>query len=319
MICIAAGTITPAARQWLARTTHARLLNIFEHTCNIVNQNGAIMTMATQHTPLAPFTLQIEAVDFHGLQAADSAQVVGSELYLGQWRIRTANARVWNPVPDWASVRRAVTTDPDLLTLLNWQALTICPPGSLLELYCTPASSAVLQQTALGAGKLVNGVRTHRLDQAIDGARQLAGLGQGLTPSGDDFIIGVMLAAWAGLYGATAEDFCAPLAHAAAPRTTALSAAFLHAAARGEAMSPWHTLFAALACPDALRAVLEVGHTSGADALAGFIASCYWKDIGVSFHQKADKRWRRETEAPSVANFSRASLPKIYILFRCAG
>jgi hypothetical protein len=311
MICIAARTITPAARQWLARTTHARLLSIFEHTCNIVNKNGAVITLSRQHTPLAPFALQIAAVDFHGLQAADGAQVVGSELYLGQWRIQTANARVWNPVPDWASVRRAVTTDPDVLTLLNRQALTICPSGSLLELYCTPASSAALQQTALGAANLVNGVRTHTLDQAIDGARQLAGLGPGLTPSGDDFIIGVMLAAWAGLYGAAAKEFCVALAHAAAPRTTSLSAAFLHAAARGEAMSPWHTLFAALACPDALaaalRTVLAVGHTSGADALAGFIASCYWKDIGVSFHRKADKRWNRETEAASLANFSRAS------------
>ena len=311
MICIAARTITPAARQWLARTKHARLLNIFEHSCNLVNQNGAIMTMATRFIPLTPFALQIESVDFHGLKVADGVRVVGSELYLGQWRIQTANARVWNPVPDWASVRHAVTTNPDLLTLLNRQVLTICPSGSLLELYCTPASSAVLQQTALGAAKLVNGVRTHTLDQAIDGARQLAGLGQGLTPSGDDFIIGVMLAAWAGLYGATAEDFCAPLANAAAPRTTALSGAFLHAAARGEAMSPWHMLFAALACPDAfaaaLRTVLEVGHTSGADALAGFIASCYWRDIGVSFHLKADKRWNRDTEAASLANFSRAS------------
>ena len=115
---------------------------------NIVNQNGAVMTLSTQHTPLAPFALQIEAVDFHGLQAADSAQVVGSELYLGQWRIQTANAQIWNPVPDWASVRRAVTTDPDLLTLLKRQALTICPPDPITSTRMpgTPCSSAKISR-----------------------------------------------------------------------------------------------------------------------------------------------------------------------------
>jgi hypothetical protein len=55
-------------------------------------------------------------------------------------------------------------------------------------------------------------------------------------------------------------------------------------------MSPWHTLFAALACPDALaaalRTVLAVGHTSGADALAGFIASCYWQTSAGIAKQK---------------------------------
>lgn len=286
MICINAITITPAAQQWLAGTTHARLLNVFEHACNLVNQNGAIMALATQLLPRAPFALQIEAADFHGLKAADAVHVLGSELYLGQWHILTASAQLWNPVPDWATVQRALTTNPDLFNSLSQQALASCPPESLMELYSAPESNPVLKQSALGAANLVNGVRTRTLDLAIDGALQLAGIGQGLTPSGDDFIIGVMLAAWAGLYGAAAEEFCVPLAHAAAPRTTSLSAAFLHATARGEAMSAWHALFAALACPDnlpaALGAVLKIGHTSGADALAGFIASCYWKDIRIS-------------------------------------
>ena len=291
MICINASTITPAAQQWLAGTTHARLLNVFEHACNLINQNGAIMALATQLLPRAPFALQIEAADFQGLKPADAVQVVGTELYLGHWRILTASAQLWNPVPNWATVRRALTTNPDLFDSLSQQALATCPPGSLMELYRAPGSNPVLKQSALGAANLVNGVRTRTLVLAIDGALQLAGLGPGLTPSGDDFIIGVMLAAWAGLYGAAAEEFCVPLAQAAAPSTTTLSAAFMHAAARGEAMSPWHTLFAALACPDnlpaALRAVLKIGHTSGADALAGFIASCCWKDISISHQLEA--------------------------------
>ena len=63
----------------------------------------------------------------------------------------------------------------------------------------------------------------------------------------------------------------------AIPRTSRLSAAWLEAAARGEAGQPWHTLVVALASTDtdtvgdAIHGILGVGHTSGADALAGFV------------------------------------------------
>jgi hypothetical protein len=66
------------------------------------------------------------------------------------------------------------------------------------------------------------------------------------------------------------------------PETTALAAAYLHSAARGECAAPWHDLFAAVLQPApeprqaalsaAVAALLALGHTSGADGLAGFLA-----------------------------------------------
>jgi len=114
----------------------------------------------------------------------------------------------------------------------------------------------------------------------------LAGLGGGLTPAGDDFILGALLAAWAGLYGPSAPALAAGVAKAAAAATTTLSAAYVRAAARGECSAYWHRLFAALLqpqtgeAPAALAALLAVGHTSGADALAGFLAA----GLGAQVH-----------------------------------
>ena len=282
MIQLRARIITPAAHLWLADTTHARLLNVFEHACNLVNQNGAVMALVTPSLPLAPFALQVEAANLHGLTAADAVRVTSTELYVGRWHIDTTHAQVWSPIADWATARRAVTNNPDLLDSLARHAIASCAPGTLLELYTAPNSNTFLKLFARGATNLVNGMRTHSLNRAIDGARQLAGLGQGLTPGGDDFIIGVMFAAWSGLYGTASKAFCIRLAQTAAPRTTTLSGAFLHAAARGEAMSVWHTLLTAFARPSdfvpALQALFQVGHTSGADALAGFIASHFWSE-----------------------------------------
>jgi hypothetical protein len=107
------------------------------------------------------------------------------------------------------------------------------------------------------------------------GAAQLAGLGSGLTPAGDDFLAGLML--WAWLAHPTPDAFCQQLLSVAAPRTTTLSAAFLRAAGRGECSAPWHHLLAALVTGQeaslaaALSQALAHGQTSGADTLAGFL------------------------------------------------
>jgi hypothetical protein len=106
-------------------------------------------------------------------------------------------------------------------------------------------------------------------------AAQLAGLGSGLTPAGDDFLMGVMLRAW--LTHPEPEPFCQQIVEIAVPRTTTLSAALLRAASRGECSAAWHTLLTALesgAQPQlekAVQAILSHGHTSGADILAGFL------------------------------------------------
>jgi hypothetical protein len=116
-------------------------------------------------------------------------------------------------------------------------------------------------------------------EQAQLGAARLAGLGGGLTPAGADLVVGVCLAAWAGLFGAGTAALCPGLAATVAAQTTTLSAAYVTAAARGECAHHWHQLFDALtdrsdsALRAATRSLLAVGHTSGADALAGFILS----------------------------------------------
>jgi hypothetical protein len=105
-------------------------------------------------------------------------------------------------------------------------------------------------------------------------ARQLAGLGYGLTPAGDDYLVGVMTALW--LLGD--RDTASIIARSAAPRTTTLSAAFLTAAARGQFAEPWHRLARTLAaqcaleCATAARRIAAIGASSGRDALAGFAA-----------------------------------------------
>ena len=111
-----------------------------------------------------------------------------------------------------------------------------------------------------------------------EGARGMAGLGNGLTPAGDDFLMGVFYAMWAKWASPRLRPLLEVMLDAASPRTTALSVTWLRAAARGEAAEPWHRLVEALADSDqgtlqtAAEGILVMGHSSGRDALAGFTA-----------------------------------------------
>jgi hypothetical protein len=111
-------------------------------------------------------------------------------------------------------------------------------------------------------------------------ARDVAGRGPGLTPSGDDLLVGIVLALrlWPGIASSldggaqAARDL---LVNAAQPRTTRISSAYLETARQGQAAEPWHVLVTSLhrspaETRRAVRRLLRIGETSGADTLTGF-------------------------------------------------
>ena len=109
-------------------------------------------------------------------------------------------------------------------------------------------------------------------------AAQLIGLGPGLTPSGDDYLGGVLVGLrWLGR-SAQADSLWRWLEPRLESRTSAISAAHLAAAATGQVHEALHEVLdnlAAWQAPDlhpSLARLDAVGHTSGWDALAGAVA-----------------------------------------------
>ena len=100
-------------------------------------------------------------------------------------------------------------------------------------------------------------------------AEQLIGLGPGLTPSGDDYFGGMLVALRLTGRAMQAEGLWRWLKPRLKERTSAISAAHLAAAAAGEAHEALHRVLNGELDLDALDAV---GHTSGWDALAGAAA-----------------------------------------------
>lgn len=115
-----------------------------------------------------------------------------------------------------------------------------------------------------------------RVDEAVQG---LVGLGHGLTPSGDDLLVGALAALESlGEHAPRADQAWRLLRRAltrAAARTTTTSRQFMRWAVRGYYGETVRAVFAAAAQgqkPQLIRAIqnlLNVGATSGADTLAG--------------------------------------------------
>ena len=109
-----------------------------------------------------------------------------------------------------------------------------------------------------------------------DVAEMLIGLGPGLTPSGDDYIGGMLIALRQLGRETQARGLWRWLAPRL-PRTSAISGAHLTAAAAGEGHEALHACLAALCTAgpqwgSALDALDRVGHCSGWDSLAGVVA-----------------------------------------------
>ncbi|MGH8860508.1 MAG: DUF2877 domain-containing protein [Jatrophihabitantaceae bacterium] len=126
------------------------------------------------------------------------------------------------------------------------------------------------------AGALASG---DRLDLE-DTVRRTIGCGPGLTPAGDDVLVGILAVLTAAGHEPVAARLRAALAPAL-PATTEISQALLGQASRGHVSRPVRELAgtvlsgrAAAASAQARAAVLATGATSGGDTCAGLATAC---------------------------------------------
>ena len=262
-------SMTSHVHNWLASSTSPQILHVFDSACNLINERREILSVVTQAVGAGPFNLVIERdirfAEYLNLATPVSAAV--EQLSLGDLIVHFSGAELWDCHPDW----KILHAERDTILRQARQLSEAVPRVSRL---------CGAPQWGQFAGFLSSSIATADIASCVDAAQKLAGLGQGLTPSGDDFMMGAMFAARIIHRREVAEFIAGEIGKAAEPLTTSLSAAWLRAAAKGEAGILWHTLFDALISGEASAIgfhtsnILSIGATSGADALAGFINTC---------------------------------------------
>ena len=283
--------IAPRARNWIQNARHPRIHSLFRSSVNLIEPNYGIQSIVLPVNGPGPFALVAGpappgfVIDggFQSLDPMTSVDTEGHALRMGDLIVDASGAMDWDPVPNWLALGHLGL---ELISIVEGQLANDSPPGSFAALANPdrelpsdiPADlqGRALQRAQAPAQALVEAIVSQSQEQLVSAAEQLAGLGGGVTPSGDDYLIGTIHACWAHIPERIARPIVEAIVESALPRTNAISAAWLEAASDREAAEDWHLL--AEAVEDAgmfeviLSRLLLRGHTSGADALAGFAA-----------------------------------------------
>ncbi len=278
-------SISRTVREYVQVHRTGIVLATFRRSCYL-ELEGRIVALVAAELLNGPLNIVVEVSGTHSflrfpLGSVATASPAGATIN-ATLRITFDTAQTWvATLTPWAEVAEGLLRSN--LRLARTVLLREAPQGSFAHFLPGANSTGSSDfDGALGVkarralAVLAAGIRKRDLCALTDAARQLAGLGSGLTPSGDDVLVGTLLAL-AVSPRADTEPVRTGLLVAAAGRSTRISGAYLAAAAQGEASEMWHRLLAVLpenhpsVLTSAVRSVMAVGETSGADMLAGFL------------------------------------------------
>lgn len=241
--------VTPRVQQWLRNSGSARVLHLFKEVCTLANERDEVISLVSPAVGLGPFTAVLSGGFTSGLDVRQLVTLDGARqtLTVGTLIVDAGGSAIWQPKPNWSRLQSA--------DIAKW------PP--------VPA----LPSNIAGSLKLtIKGILANDPVTCMAGVESLAGRGRGLTPTGDDVLVGILYGLWVWYphyLPRPREEWMEMIVKAAVPRTTTLSANFIQAACDGEAIWQWHDLVNG--CPYSIERILSIGHTSGADALAGLM------------------------------------------------
>jgi hypothetical protein len=171
---------------------------------------------------------------------------------------------------------------------------------------------------------LLEATGAFRLHHALNAITRLIGLGPGLTPSGDDFLVGYLAGLWSTVGTdvsrsrfLTAMGSCVT---AAATTTNTTSSAYLQSAVRGNVAEPVASLAQQLAygldmedVRAAAQVALSVGHTSGTAGVLGLLlGSLAWevRALGCHFWQPRLQRSKRRIPLSRHSGIDQQEVPE---------
>ena len=235
-----------------------RVHSVFERAVNLRLHDGRLVMLQGSGLLSAPFAAALERLPGAGTLAPGMAVTRdGTRLMLG------------GAVIDWRGAEvagTAITPDPPAPRIL----------GPLFDNAEPPRGAPGLdsERGARGRERLAEGIGRANAGAFLDGARALIGLGEGLTPAGDDCVVGALavLCRLRPEFLARRPALRRQLAAVARRATTDVGREFLLHALDGAFSEPMVALLMAASeakAREAARRLLSVGHTSGADALLG--------------------------------------------------
>ncbi len=269
--------------------------SVFQRAVNIA-LDDTLLSLLSSELPRMPNSARLPPIVaeelLHGLRPGMQVWIGSASLRIParDFSLHLPQTPPWEPRPEIAAHSWGRETVIHHARLLAHYLAAQSQRGGLAPLtgpllLGQPAPETPLARMALPALRML-ALASWRRDSAgvAEATCGLAGLGPGLTPSGDDALAGfaavmALLSPYLSTDAAARDDIAAIIARVARPRTTALSAVLLAHAARGEVAEHLGKLLLTLALPaeaseavlHAANYVLSFGASSGGDTLLGML------------------------------------------------
>jgi hypothetical protein len=261
----------------------ARIHSVFDHVVNVELDDERLLTLAQRDSDDAPETIVADVGGWSSwkLLAGSTLHLSAEQIVFGNGLVvALGNARRWQcQLPAYAQDETALAAN----LVVARHHLERHGQGIGLERSlagaATPFEKALVEAFRENTQGLVRAIGQHDETLACQHAQQLLGLGPGLTPAGDDFLLGLLAVL------NIADSPCrqwrrigAPIVECARRQTNAISLAGLRQAASGRVRDRLVRLCHALMHVDAtpmlgvLDRVLSIGSSSGADIALGMLS-----------------------------------------------
>lgn len=265
--------------------------SVFRSAVNLrLNRGDGLLTLVTSDEADLPQGIRVDTppvFSFETLQPAEPASCHDGLLHLASLTIDLRPASRWTcSLP----ALRTDLTNPQVTAAwrIVWRALNARQIQTQADIIAENLLTADLSRSS------VSSIAASALRSLITAARHLdtaalpppltalIGLGSGLTPSGDDLVVGFLAGLWCTVLGQKERlDFLSRLGEAVitlSPRTNDISRTYLLHAARGKVSSRLLELAQVISHGEnserlltAAQAVMQTGHTSGMDAVTGLL------------------------------------------------
>lgn len=273
----------------IAKPVRWRVHSVFRRTVNILSDHNMLLTIANCDSTAAPYTLVCSASGFDalGISAADDVEyapknvTIGNVLTLSLKNVFTTCSKVVTCAVDCQTLETSIE-------LFRQRLVIHGRSGSFFldKVTSSPFDQELKRRLYEGGQALQRAFISDDQDSMAEACGSLLGLGVGLTPSGDDYIVGFITALFVNKHTAVRAQALACIAAGIAPSATnAISAAAVLAASHERARqelsdviysalgrdSPGLLLSSRLSFESSFDALIEIGSTSGTDMAAGIV------------------------------------------------
>jgi hypothetical protein len=279
---LTARSISPSAKRHCGRLGAAVVQTVFERAVTLKTERDDLLVLAQEVVADGGGVIRVGGAPAWPklVQPGMLARITPSVITLPNFRLDLRAAAVWRP-PDAPRQARPADVQQTLRSAATAaRAQAKDGLGALAGVGLPAFPDPVLDTRILRVAeplvrRLLQAIEAGDATAAGEAAGDLAGLGPGVTPSGDDLLVGTII----GLrYAGRGRAVQLAMAANAASRTTWSSGQLLSYALAGEAGAPLLGVAVALLqaaeeteLQPRLAELFAVGETSGADALVGLL------------------------------------------------